>query len=82
MLTLKVTEERVNEMPFSIYRQVGKDPDYMARFIAHFAYDEPKAKYLSTKEALAQMDELTLGEIGELVETIRGQADEVVAPKA
>lgn len=82
MLTLKVTEERVNQMPFNIYRQVAKDPDYMARFIAHFAYDEAKGEYLSTEEALNRMDVLTLGEIGELVETIRGQADEAVAPKA
>ena len=81
MITLKVTTERVEEMPFKVYRQVSKDPDCMAKFIAHFAYDEQSNTFLETGEAMDLLDELTMREIGELVETIRYQADEVVAPK-
>ena len=80
MITLKVTEQRVEEIPFSVYRQVGKDPDAQARFIAHFAIND-SGDYMTMDEALKEMDQLTLGEIVELSEQIRTRADEIAAPK-
>jgi hypothetical protein len=81
-LTLKVSEERLNSLPFEVYRKSGQDPDSQARFIAHFAIDEESGDYLTKEQALAKMDEMTLGEVSRTVEELRSLADETAAPKA
>lgn len=80
-LTLKVNEQRVQELPFEVYRKSGSDPDAQARFIAHFAVHD-SGEYLTPAEAMAELDKLSMGEVNDLVVGLRQAADEVAAPKA
>jgi hypothetical protein len=81
-LTLKVSEERLDSLSFEVYRKSGQDPDCQARFIAHFAIDEESGEYLTKEQALARMDEMSLGEVSRTVEQLRNLAEETAAPKA
>lgn len=80
-LTLKVTNDRVEELPFSVYRKSGNDPDAQARFIAHFAINE-NGEYMTVDEAFVELDSLSMREVNDIIQDLKLATDEAAAPKA
>lgn len=79
-VTLKVNAERLEELPFDVYRKSNTDPMAQARMVAHFMVDED-GKYMEEAEAIDGLDALTLGEVRDTVAQLREMADEEAAPK-
>lgn len=81
-LTLNVTQERLKTCHIGWLRK-SQTGDLLAlfNFIAHFVSDG-QGGYLSHEDAIAAIDNLTLGELEDVAGQLYSAASEAAAPKA